>query len=87
MLTRISCFDQRTTYGRNLKNISDDCKVSVDKLNNATVKKQMKFKEIPENEAWRAKLVDELLGAKFGNLKIYLNNQEIYDILSYTCSS
>ena len=51
MLTRISCFDQRTTYGRNLKNISDECKVSVDKLNNATVKKLMKFKEKPENEA------------------------------------
>ena len=87
MLTRISCFDQRTTYGRNLKNISDECKVSVDKLNNATVKKLMKFKEIPENEAWRAKLVDELLGAKFGNLNIELTIQEIEDILNYTCSS
>ena len=87
MLTRISCFDQRTAYGRNLKNISEECKVSVDKLNNATVKKVMKYKEIPENEAWRAKLVDELLGAKFGNLTIELTKQKIEDILSYTCSS
>ena len=61
--------------------------MSADKLNNAILKKLLNFKEIPENEAWRAKLVDKLLGAKVGNLNIELINQEIEDILNYTCSS
>ena len=87
LLTNICSFDQRTAYGRNLKNISDECKVPIEDLTNDKVKKLMKFKEIPDNEAWRTKLVDELLGAKFGTLEVPLSDAELEDILSYACSS
>ena len=78
--------DQRTTYGHNLKNIADECNKKLDELTNNDVEKIMKFKDIPAAEVWRVKLVDELLGIKFGSLETIMEDSEIDDILRFACA-
>ena len=87
LLTNISKLDQRTTYGRNLKNIAEECNKNIDDLTNNDVKELMKFKVVPAEEVWRAKLVDELLGIKFGSLDTILEQSEIDDLLRFICAS
>ena len=79
--------DQRTSYGRNLKNISNDCSIPIAELTKVKVKNLMTYKPVPSNEKWRIKLVDELLGSKFGNLEIPLGTEELEEILNLACSS
>ena len=86
LLTKMSKSDQRTTYGRNLKNIADECNKKLDELTNNDVKKIMKFKDVPAEEVWRVKLVDELLGIKFGGLETIMEDSEIDDILRFACA-
>lgn len=87
LLTGLFTLDQRTNYGRNLKNISDDCNIPIDELTKVKIKKLMTYKPVPNNEKWRIKLVDELLGARFGDLEIPLETEELEEILSLACSS
>ena len=87
LLTGLFTLDQRTNYGRNLKNISDDCNIPIDELTKVKIKKLMTYKPVPNNEKWRIKLKDELLGAKFGNLEIPLGTEELEEILSLACCS
>ena len=87
LLTKISKSDQRTTYGRNLKNIADECNKNLDELTKNDVKKIMKFKDVPAEEVWRVKLVDELLGIKFGGLETIMEDSEIDDILRFACAN
>ena len=47
----------------------------------------MTYKIVPENEEWRTKLVDEILGPKYGDLTIDIDDNELNDILSFACSS
>ena len=56
-------------------------------LTSVKVKKLMTYKVVPENEEWRTKLVDEILGAKYGDLTIDIDDNELNDILSFPCSS
>ena len=77
----------RTKYGRNLRNISEDCDTPLDELTKTNVKQKMKYKVVPETERWRTSLVDELLGAKFSTLEIPLSLEEREAILSFACSS
>ena len=86
-MANISKCDQRTTYGRNIKNISDECDKNSEVVTKYDVKKLMKFKSVPDNEVWRAKLVDELLGIKYGDLETNLADPEIDDILNFLCTS
>ena len=86
-LARLSSNDLRTKYGRNLRNISEDCETPVEALTQAKVKMKMKYKEVPENERWRTNLVDELLGARFATLDIPLSIEEREAIISFACSS
>jgi hypothetical protein len=87
LLTSLCSYDQRTSYGRNLRNISDDCEIPFEELTNSKVKKMMTYKVVPQNESWRTKLVDELLGARLGTLETPLNIEEIETILNFACSS
>ena len=46
----------------------------------------MTYKVVPENEEWRTQLLDEILGAKYGDLTIDIDDNELNDILSFACS-
>ena len=43
----------------------------------------MEYRAVTEDEVWRAKLIDELLGAKLGHLDIPLKTTEIEAMLSF----
>ena len=47
----------------------------------------MTYKVVPEHEHWRTKLVDELLGARFGALDLPLIVAERDEILNFVCTS
>ena len=87
LLARLSSNDLRTKYGRNLRNISEDCDTPLDELTKTNVKQKMKYKVVPETERWRTSLVDELLGSKIATLEIPLSLEEREAILSFACSS
>ena len=79
--------DQRTCYGQNLRNISNDCNTAIEDLTKTSVKKLMYYKEVPEKELWRSRLVDELLGVRLRNLEVPMEDDEIEAILNFACSS
>ena len=79
--------DQGTVYGRNIRNIANECDKNAEVVTKHDVKKLMKFKAVPNDEVWRAKLVDELLGVKFGDLETNLADPEVDDLLSFICTS
>ena len=83
-MTNLSKCDQRTTYGRNIKNIAYECDKNQEVLTKYDVKKLMKFKAVPDDEVWRAKLVDELLGVKYGDLETNLAYPEMDDLLNFS---
>ena len=87
LLSSLASSDQRTSYGRNLKNISDDCNVPIDDLTNNLVKKLMNYKSPSDDQKWRVKLVNELLAARLGMLDIPLPDDQINDLLTFACSS
>ena len=47
----------------------------------------MKFKAVPDDEVWRAKPVDKLLGVKYGDLVTNLADPEIDNLLNFICTS
>ena len=87
LIANLNTDDQRTCYGRNLRNISDECNVAANDLTKLNVKTMMKYRAVPEDEVWRAKLIDELLGARLGHLDIALETDEIEAMLSFACCS
>ena len=56
IMTGLSTHDQRTSYGRNLRNISNDCGIPIDDLTNLKVKKLMTYRVVPNDQQWRVKL-------------------------------
>ena len=67
LIANLSIDDQRTCYGRNLRNISDECNVAINDLTKQNAKIMMKYRAVPDDEVWRAKLSDEILGARLGH--------------------
>ena len=49
--------------------------------------KLMNYKAVPEDKVWRAKFIDELLGAILGHLDIPLETSEMEAMLSFACCS
>ena len=87
LLASLCSQDQITKYGRNLRNISEECNIPLEELTKTKVKKMMTYKAVPEDEILRTKLIDELLGARFATLEVPLNTEERETILSFACSS
>ena len=87
LLANVLKSDQRTSYGQNLKNISNECDTVIDDLTANVVKKQMTYRKVPDDEKWRCKMVDELIGAIYGHLDIPLDLDEINLLLNHICSS
>jgi hypothetical protein len=69
-LSQLSCQNQRTCYGQNLKNISDNLGQDVGELSCAKLKKQMMYQPVPEAQKWRVALVKDLLELRWNKLEI-----------------
>ena len=87
LLASLASSDQRTSYGRNLRNISNECNIPIDALTNKLVKKMMTYNSPSDDQKWRVGLVNELLEARLGMVEVPLSDDEINDLLSFACSS
>ena len=84
-LARIRENDQRTVLGRTLAALRLHCKVEDNNMMSATlVKKNLVYKDVPEDEAWRIPLSQELL--KCSGCPGFTSD-ELDDLLRHTCVS
>ena len=88
-LARIRENDQRTVLGRTLAALRLHCKVEDNNMMSATlVKKNLVYKDVPEDEAWRIPLSQELLKCREGTLEAPgFTSDELDDLLRHTCVS
>ena len=86
ILSKINAYDQRTTYGCNLKNISISCNTEISDLTPSIVKDKMKYREIPNEESWRLNTINDLLLVREGDLFIPNFDKEVAeDMLNFVC--
>ena len=88
-LARIKENDQRTVLGRTLAALRLHCKVDDNStLSAMLVKKNLVYKDVPEDEAWRIPLSKELLKCREGVLEAPgFTSDELDDILRHSCVS
>jgi hypothetical protein len=88
-LARIRENDQRTVLGRTLAALRLHCKVDENSMLSAMlVKKNLVYKNVPEDEAWRIPLSQELLKCREGVLEAPgFTSDELDDILRHSCVS
>ena len=87
MLAKMYERDLRTVYGNNLKKISNICDIDIDKLSPQIVKNHVRYRNLPENEAWRIPILTEMLFARENRLEIEgLSTNDINDIINYVCT-
>ena len=81
-LARLHQEDQRTTFGRTLRQIACECEETF------PVKKKMKYFAVPEVEVWRLSLVDDLLKAR-DNISALpgFSLAEVEEMLTFICTS
>ena len=60
-LAGISEGDLRTVLGQNMAGIAAEVDVVADRLTPGLVKTKMKYFEVPEDQKWRVKILEELL--------------------------
>ena len=80
--------DQRTVCGKNLLYIANQCQLEKSKLTSYSVKNNMKYCEIPDNEKWREGMLYEMLlyrNCNFVKIDNFLR-QEIDDIIDMVCT-
>ena len=70
--------DLRTVHGKNLHNIAEDMKLSIEDLNSRNVKFDSRYRSVPESELWRIPPLNELLDVR--NTLSDLNNFSIQDV-------
>ena len=77
--------DTQTVMGRTINLLSVECTSPKDSLTSATVKKSMKYFNVPDTEQWRVGILSELFSE---NLEIPgFASQEIEEIKSFICTS
>ena len=63
-LSNICRNDLNTVFGRNLFSIANDCSVTLSDLSKMLVKKQMKYFDVPLDNAWKVPVLQELLNTR-----------------------
>ena len=86
-LARLHQEDQRTVFGRTLRQIARECTVDFPAKKNI-VKKKMKYFAVPEEESWRPSLLSDLLKSR-NNISTLpgFSLDEVDEMLKFVCSS
>ena len=88
MLAKLFENDLRTTYGNNLRKISNICGMNIDELTSQKVKMNMKYREVPLNEEWRLPILNEMLFARDHHIEVEgLSRRDINDIINFVCTA
>ena len=87
-LANLNRHDQRTLLGRNLTKLCDLAECDPEQLSASVVKKNVKYKEVPEVDSWRVPMLQELLMSRDGELTIKnLDQSEITELIDDICIS
>ena len=82
-----------TLTGKNIRYVLEQTDTeNIFDANPKTIKKELKFCEIKEDDAWRVNLVKEMINIKQNILTLdqnehALSNEELEEILDYVCST
>ena len=88
LLANLCKLDNRTVFGSNLRNISRDCQTDIKSLTPATVKSNMKYFPVPDEEQWRIPLLSNLVSIRTEDLLIEnFENTELDNIIEYVCTT
>ena len=87
-LAKLNQNDHRTVLGRTLQKLSMLAKCSYESLTASAIKKNVKFKEVPDGETWRVPLLQELILTRDGELSIAnLDLSETIQLIDDICTS
>ena len=87
MLAKLFENDLRTTYGNNLRKIAILCDTDVKDLSPLSVKTNVRYKQLPEDEEWRIPILTEMMFARDNNIEIEgLSRRDINDVINYICT-
>ena len=88
LLSALYKTDLRTTYGKNLRKISQMCDMEIDELTSQNIKQNMKYFEVPQEEHWRPSFIRELLDVKDNKMLVEgFTADEINDLIDMVCIS
>ena len=79
--------DLNTVHGRNLFSIANDFSVNPSDLGKMLVKKQMKYFDVPLEQAWKVPVSQELLNTKMNNLYVEgFDDYVITEMMNMLCN-
>ena len=89
LLSLIKRNDRRTVHGGNLAKIAAKCSSdNIDDLSSFSVKTEMKYITIPEDDAWRVDVISDMLAIKTENYHLdNFEQNDIDNILLTACTS
>ena len=76
-LSHLSSQNQRTGYCQNLSRISEQADAS--ELTCSSVKKNMRYCAVPDEQKWRVALVKDLLEMQWNSVEIDVINEQVED--------
>ena len=82
-LAGISEGDLRTVLGQNMAGIAAEVDAVADRLTPGLVKTKLKYLEVPEDQEWRVKILDELLHDDIPGFSY----EEIRSMKNFLCTS
>ena len=86
MLIKLSHNDYRTVMCRNLNNVAQDCNIDVNMLSKNYVLENLKYLNMPDDQAWRVPILVELINARSNNLINGFDYNELSDMINFICS-
>ena len=79
--------DLNTVPGRNLFSIANDCSINLSDLSKMSVKKQMKYFDVPLAHAWKVPVLQELFNKRMNNLYVEgFHDYVITEMINMLCS-
>ena len=85
-LARLQEKDMKTVLGKNLAKISDLCNTDIQDLTSSIVKRNIKYREVPDSEKWRVGLAQELISMRESVADLDgFTSDEKEELLTYVC--
>ena len=86
-IAKITFIDEKTVYKQNLIRIARECNTTIENLSPSLVKSEMEYFPIPESEAWRVPMMQNLLAIRATELQLEnYDNREVMEMLHNVCT-
>lgn len=88
LLANLCKDDEKTVFGRNLKNIASDCNTERNMLTPALVKNEMQYFPVPLDQTWRIPLLQNLLAVRAEEMVLdNFDNAELDQLIEHVCTT